>query len=99
MQTDVSMTIKGPLWERGHGILPKTRSSLMFFMQNQRPAGNVQTRMCRSKKNETQVVGWCSDTDAMIGMWILAYLQMQGDIKSVKHTSDIRHVLCIKTYE
>lgn len=53
-------------------FLPNTRSSLTFLMQNQRPAGNVQTRMWRSKKNETQVVGWCSDTDAMMGMWILA---------------------------
>jgi len=41
-------------------------------MTNQRPAGKTQMRMCRSKKKETQVVGWCSDTDAMIGMWILA---------------------------
>lgn len=53
-------------------LLPKTRSSLMFLMQNQRPAGKVHTRMWRSKKKDTQVVGWCSDTDAIIGMWILA---------------------------
>lgn len=46
----------------------------MLLMQNHRPAGKVQTRMCRSKKKETQVVGWCSDTDAMMGMWIFAYL-------------------------
>lgn len=51
---------------------PNTRSSLMFLMQNQSPAGKVHTRMWRSKKKETQVVGWCSDTDAMMGMWILA---------------------------
>lgn len=44
----------------------------MFLMQNQRPAGKVQTRMWRSKKKETQVVGWCSDTEAIMGMWILA---------------------------
>ncbi len=50
----------------------------MFLMQNQRPAGKVQTRMCRSKKKETQVVGWCSDTEAMIGMWIFAYLSTGG---------------------
>lgn len=52
--------------------LPNTRSSLMFLMQNQRPAGKVHTRMWRSKKKETQVVGWCSDTEAMMGMWIFA---------------------------
>lgn len=58
--------------------LPKTRSSLMFLMQNHRPAGKVHTRMCRSKKNDTQVVGWCSDTEAMMGMWILAYLDTRS---------------------
>lgn len=66
-----SMAERGALSD-STGALPKTRSSLMFFMQNQRPAGNVHTRMCRSKKNDTQVVGWCSDTEAMMGMWILA---------------------------
>lgn len=50
----------------------KTRSSLMSRMTNQAPAGKVQMRMWRSKKKDTQVVGWCSDTEAMIGMWILA---------------------------
>lgn len=58
--------------QRKKMLLPNTRSSLMFLMQNQRPAGNVHTRMWRSKKKETHVVGWCSDTDAMMGMWILA---------------------------
>lgn len=53
-------------------FLPNTRSSLMFLIQNQRPAGNVQTRMWRSKKKDTHVVGWCSDTDAMMGIWIFA---------------------------
>lgn len=51
----------------------------MFLMQNHRPAGKVQTRMWRSKKKDTHVVGWCSDTDAMMGMWILAYLWKEGD--------------------
>lgn len=46
----------------------------MLLMQNQRPAGKVQTKMCRSQKKETQVVGWCSDTDAMMGICIFAYL-------------------------
>ena len=46
----------------------KTRSSLMSLMTNQSPAGKTQLRMCRSKKNATHVVGWCSETDAMIGM-------------------------------
>jgi len=49
-----------------------TRSSFISLIINQAPAGNTQTRMCRSKKNDTHVVGWCSDTDAIIGMWILA---------------------------
>lgn len=34
--------------------------------------------MWRSKKKETQVVGWCSDTEAMMGMWIFAYLGNTG---------------------
>lgn len=55
-------------------LLPKTLSSLMFLIQNHSPAGKVHTRICRSKKKETHVVGWCSDTEAMIGMWIFAYL-------------------------
>ena len=42
-------------------------------MQYQSPAGNTHASMWRSKKNENHVVGWCSDTEAMIGMWILAY--------------------------
>lgn len=55
-------------------LLPNTLSSLIFLMQNHRPAGKVHTRICRSKKKDTQVVGWCSDTDAIIGMCIFAYL-------------------------
>ncbi len=27
---------------------------------------------CRSKKKEDQAVGWCSDTEAMMGMLFLA---------------------------
>lgn len=61
--------------KKNQRFLPKTRSSLMFLMQNQSPAGKVQTRMWRSKKKDTHVVGWCSDTEAMIGMWIFAYLE------------------------
>lgn len=30
------------------------------------------TMICKSKKNEDHVVGWCSDTEAMIGMCSLA---------------------------
>ena len=55
-----------------------TLSSVRYFMTNQIPAGKMQTSMCRSKKNEVQVVGWCSDTLAMMGMWILAYLGVCG---------------------
>lgn len=57
--------------------LPKTLSSLMFLIQNHSPAGKVHTRIWRSKKKETHVVGWCSDTEAMIGMWIFAYLVLK----------------------
>ena len=32
--------------------------------------------MCRSKKKEVQVVGWCSLTLAIMGMWIFAYLHV-----------------------
>lgn len=52
--------------------LPKTLSSFMFLITYHKPAGKVAMRICRSKKNENQVVGWCSETDAIIGMWILA---------------------------
>lgn len=38
-------------------LLPKTLSSLMFLIQNHSPAGKVHTRICRSKKKETHVVG------------------------------------------
>lgn len=54
---------------------------MIFLIQNQRPAGKVQTRMWRSKKKETHVVGWCSDTEAMMGMWILAYLGIESEEK------------------
>lgn len=30
--------------------------------------------MCRSRKYEAHVVGWCSDTDAMIGTCFVAYV-------------------------
>lgn len=66
-------------------LLPKTRSSLMFLMQNQRPAGKVHTRMWRSKKKDTQVVGWCSDTDAIMGMWILAQLWITWKTRERRH--------------
>ena len=53
-----------------------TLSSVRCFMTNHIPAGNMQTSMWRSKKKEVHVVGWCSDTLAMMGMWIFAYLQV-----------------------
>lgn len=34
-----------------------TRSSLIRLIVYQMPTGNVQTRICKSKKNENQVVG------------------------------------------
>ena len=48
--------------------LLKTRSVVRFLKHIQAPAGKSGTIMCRSKKKATQVVGWCSETDAMIGM-------------------------------
>lgn len=51
----------------------KTRSSLMCLIVYHKPTGNVHTNICKSKKNENHVVGWCSDTEAIIGMWIFAY--------------------------
>jgi hypothetical protein len=30
--------------------------------------------MWRSKKKEVQVVGWCSETEAMMGMYLVAYV-------------------------
>lgn len=32
------------------------------------------SRMWKSKKKEDHDVGWCSDTDAMMGMLSLAYV-------------------------
>lgn len=52
--------------------MTKTRSSLIRLIVYHNPTGNVHTKMCKSKKNENQVVGWCSETDAIIGIWILA---------------------------
>ena len=53
-------------------FLPNTLSSLTSLTQYHTPAGNAHTNICKSKKNDTHVVGWCSDTLAIIGMWILA---------------------------
>lgn len=39
-----------------------------------KPAGKRKARMWRSKKKEDQVVGWCSDTEAMMGMCSFAYV-------------------------
>ena len=38
------------------------------------PTGASGTSMCRSKKKDVQVVGWCSETDAIIGMYFEAYV-------------------------
>ena len=38
------------------------------------PRGANMRSTCRSKKNDDQAAGWCSDTDAIIGMAALAYL-------------------------
>ncbi len=35
--------------------------------------------MLRSKKKAGQAVGWCSETEAMMGMWILAYPVSQSE--------------------
>lgn len=52
--------------------LPKTLSSFTFLMQYHKPAGNVATNICKSKKKENHVVGWCSETEAIMGIWIFA---------------------------
>lgn len=43
-----------------------------LLRQRKRPGGTRMSRMCRSKKKELQLVGWCSETEAMMGMWALA---------------------------
>ena len=50
-----------------------TLSSLIFLTQNCSPAGKVYTQIRRSKKKDTQVIGCCSDTDAIIRLCIFAY--------------------------
>lgn len=67
-----------------HPFSPNTLSSLIFLTTNHKPAGKVQIKTWRSKKNDTHVVGWCSETDAMIGMWILAYLGGKN-IQNLRH--------------
>lgn len=38
-------------------LSPNTLSSLIFFIQYHKPAGNVATKTCKSKKKENHVVG------------------------------------------
>ena len=40
----------------------------MLLKRKKRPTGARGTRICRSKKKDVQVVGWCSETEAMMGM-------------------------------
>jgi hypothetical protein len=51
-------------------------SPLSFKRWNRKysPTGANGTMTCKSKKNDVQAVGWCSDTDAMMGMYFLAYV-------------------------
>ena len=51
----------------------------MFKKQKYKPAGAKTVKKWRSKKKEDQVVGWCSETDAMIGINFLAYQQGRGN--------------------
>lgn len=37
--------------------LPNTRVSVRSFKQYHKPTGNIDTSICKSKKNENQVVG------------------------------------------
>ena len=39
----------------------------------QRPAGATAGKKWRSVINDVHIVGWCSETDEIIGMWIRAY--------------------------
>lgn len=36
------------------------------------PTGASGTMICRSRKKVVQVVGWCSETEAMMGMYLVA---------------------------
>jgi len=38
--------------------------------RNANPRGDNGTNTCKSKKKDVHVVGWCSDTLAMIGMYL-----------------------------
>jgi hypothetical protein len=52
--------------------MTKIPPSVMLLKSVKRPTGARGTRMCRSKKKDVQVVGWCSETDAMMGMYLEA---------------------------
>ena len=51
-------------------MITNTCSSLSSLKQRITPAGKRKTRNWRSMKNDGQAVGWCSDTDAMIGIYL-----------------------------
>merc|ERR1711991_277068 len=42
--------------------------SVTFENKKNKPTGAKGTRMCKSKKKEVHEVGWCSLTDAMMGI-------------------------------
>ena len=46
--------------------------SVKFWNKKNKPTGAKGTATCRSKKKDVHAVGWCSDTEAMMGMYFLA---------------------------
>jgi hypothetical protein len=48
-------------------MMMKTCPSVSCWKQRNSPAGKMKMSISRSKKNDGHAVGWCSDTDAMIG--------------------------------
>lgn len=48
-------------------MMTKTCPSDSFWKQRKIPAGKMKIIIWRSKKNDGQAVGWCSETEAMMG--------------------------------
>ncbi len=60
-------------WLKKHWMIFLFFKYIYWLLNYQSPTGKTHARTWRSKKNENHVVGWCSDTLAIMGIWILAY--------------------------
>lgn len=48
-------------------MMTKTWASDSFWKHRKMPAGKMKIIIWRSKKKDGQAVGWCSETEAMMG--------------------------------